>query len=155
MDPVLKNIDGTEKLCMGGFGALVPATHTLPLSLHPEVIIQKEQSRWNVGSEGTFPHSDVLTCTLLFHSAHALEPPEHTTQVSDTVLEGDFLVLAGFRILQQLPHVYLGLFLLRLHLPNRGEPLPGLIAAHWPLKTRKVGVWYRFFGSALKALFKA
>ena len=55
MDPVLKNIDGTEKLCMGGFGALVPATHTLPLSLHPEVIIQKEQSRWNVGSEGTFP----------------------------------------------------------------------------------------------------
>lgn len=28
---------------------------TLPPSLHPDMIIQKEQSRWNVGSEGTFP----------------------------------------------------------------------------------------------------
>lgn len=95
--------------------------------------------------------ADVLTCTFLFHSAHALEPPEHTTQVRDAVLEGDFLVLAGFRILQQLPHVYLGLFLLRLHLPIRGEPLPSLIAAHWPLKTRKVGVWYRFFWFGAKS----
>lgn len=28
---------------------------TLPLSLHPDMIIQKEQSRWNVGSEEASP----------------------------------------------------------------------------------------------------
>ena len=97
----------------------------------------------------------MLTCALLLHSAHALEPLEHPAQVSDAVLEGDLLVLAGFRILQQLPHVHLRHFLLLLHLPNRGEPLPSLIAAHWPLKTRKVGVWHWYFGSVLQALFKA
>ena len=44
MGPMPKNIDGTEKLCMGGFGALGPPAHTLPLSLHPDMIIQKEQA---------------------------------------------------------------------------------------------------------------
>ena len=44
MGPMRKNIDGTENLCMGGFGALGLAPHTLPLSLHPDIIIQKEQA---------------------------------------------------------------------------------------------------------------
>lgn len=86
------------------------------------------------------PPPGELTCAFLLHSAHALEPPEHAAQVGDAVLEGDLLILVGVRILQQLPHVYLGFFLLRLHLPNRGEPLPSLVAAHRPRSTRKAGV---------------
>lgn len=70
-----------------------------------------------------------LTCALLLLSAHALEPLEHAAQVGDSILEGDLLVLTGFRVLQQLPYVHLGFFLLLLHLPNRGEPRSSLVAA--------------------------
>lgn len=70
-----------------------------------------------------------LTCALLLHPAHALEPPEHPAQVGDPVLESDLFILIGVRVLQQLPHINLGFLLLLLHLPNRGEPLLSLVAA--------------------------
>lgn len=63
----------------------------------------------------------MLTCALLLHPAHALEPLKHATQVGDAILESDLLVLVGVGILQQLPHVYLGLLLLLLHLPSPEE----------------------------------
>lgn len=39
---------------------------------------------------------------------HLLQTFEHAPQVSDAILEGDFLILAGMGIFQQLPHVDLG-----------------------------------------------
>lgn len=68
----------------------------------------------------------MLTCALLLHPAHALEPLEHATQVSDAVLESDLLILVGVGILQQLPHIYLRLLLLLLHLPSPEEWSPRL-----------------------------
>ena len=38
---------------------------TLPLSLHPDMIIQKEQSRWNVGSEEASPPPHVPGCVAM------------------------------------------------------------------------------------------
>jgi hypothetical protein len=63
----------------------------------------------------------VLTCALLFHPAHALEPLKHATQVGDAILESDLLVFVGVGIFQQLPHVYLRLLFLLLHLPGPEE----------------------------------
>lgn len=123
-----------------------------PIQSHPKFRgVRLHPPRAAPGPRGHAPRGG-LTCALLLHSAHALEPLEHSSQVGDAVLESDLLVLVRVCILQQLPHVHLRFFLLLLHLPNRGEPLPNLVAAHWILK-HKAG-WYRFFGSVLKTVQK-
>lgn len=63
-----------------------------------------------------------LTVALLgLHLLHLLQPLQHSPQVCDTVLEGDSLVVAGVRRLQDVPHIYLLLHLLLLLLPEEEE----------------------------------
>lgn len=62
--------------------------------------LEWEGLTWELEWEG-------LTCTLLFILLHALEPPQHASQIRDAVLEGDALVLRRWRLSQDLPHVLL------------------------------------------------
>lgn len=58
-----------------------------------------------------------VTFALLgLHTLHHLEPLEHPPEVRDAVLEGDFLVVARFGLLQDFPHVHLFSFRLSVFL---------------------------------------
>lgn len=54
---------------------------------------------------------------LGLRSMHLLKTFQHAPQVGDAILEGNFLIFARMGILQQLPHVNLGLLLLGPLLP--------------------------------------
>lgn len=62
--------------------------------------------------------SNHLTLAVLgLDDLHLFQTLQHAPQVGDAILKGDFLILAWVGTLKQLPHIYLGLFLLRLLVP--------------------------------------
>lgn len=64
----------------------------------------------------------LLTFTGLDLDLHLFQTFQHAPQVSDAILKGDFLILAGMGALKQFPHIYLFHLFLRLLLPaSRGQ----------------------------------
>lgn len=60
-----------------------------------------------------------LTLAVLGLRLHLLQTFQHAPQVSDAILKGDFLILAGMGIFQQLPHVDFRFLFFRPLVPAR------------------------------------
>lgn len=88
-----------------------------------------------------------LTCALLLIALHALESLQHASQVRDSVLEGDALILRWWGLSQDLPHVLFSRCL-QLRVPVSHSP-PGSSKQSLLVPSWDRGSWTRNEGLPL------